>query len=59
MMNDDDPETAMQRFEDLLGRLVSVTTEEVQKAERAAEEIVEEALGPPPSGAPALDDEAD
>lgn len=53
----EDPESAMQRFEDLLGRLVSVSKEDVEKAERAAKELADDLLGPPPSGAPALDDE--
>lgn len=47
----------MERFEDLLGRIVSVTKDDVQKAERKAKELVDDLLGPPPSGAPALDDE--
>lgn len=50
-------ETAMQRFEDLLGHLVSVTKEDVQKAERAAKKLADDLAGPPPSGAPALDEE--
>ncbi len=47
----------MQRFENLLGRLVSVSKEDVEKAERAAKELADDLRGPPPAGAPALDDE--
>ena len=55
--DDEGGESAMQRFEDLLGRLVSVTKEDVEKAERAARELADDLIGPPPAGAPALDDE--
>jgi len=52
-------ETPMQRFEDLLGRIVSVTKEDVKKPEEVAEKVIDEALGPPPAGGPAIPDEDD
>lgn len=61
-MRDDgqhDPDTAMERFDALLGRIVKVSKEDLAKAERAAENIVDEALGPPPARGPALADEED
>lgn len=60
-MNDEqhDPESAMERFHDLLGKLVSVSKEDVAKIERAAEELVQDALGPPPAGSGAIEDEAE
>ncbi len=54
-----DPDTAMERFENLLGRVISAGKKDVEKAERKAEEIVEEAIGPPPAPGPALADEED
>lgn len=52
-----DPDTAMERFENLLGRIVSAGKKDVRKAEERVEEIVDEALGPPPAQGPALADE--
>ena len=54
-----DPEKAMERFDALLGRIVKVSKEDIEKAERAAENIVDEALGPPPARGPALADDED
>lgn len=39
--------------------MFSKTKADVKKVEHAAEEIVEEALGPPPAHGPALADEED
>lgn len=47
----------MERFNDLLGRLVKVSKEDLDEAERAAENIVDEALRPPPAKGPALADD--
>ncbi len=55
----DDPETAMERFEDLGRRLFRVTKDDLKKAEEAAEKVVDEALGPPPARGPALADDED
>ena len=49
----------MQRFEDLAKRLFHVAKEDVEKAERAAEEVVDDALGPPPAQGPAIADEGE
>jgi hypothetical protein len=46
-----------ERFDALLGRIVKVPKEDLEKAERAAENIVDEALGPPPARGPALADD--
>ncbi len=54
-----DPETAMERFENLLGRIVSAGKKDVRKAEERAEEIIDEALAPPPARGPALADDED
>lgn len=60
-MNDEqhDPDTAMERFENLLGRIIATGKRDVRKAEEAAQEIVDESLGPPPAGGPALADNED
>jgi hypothetical protein len=49
----------MERFEDFASELFSKTKDDLKKAEQRAEEIVEEALGPPPQGGPGLADEDD
>jgi len=54
-----DPETAMERMNELLARIVSAGKKDVEKVEHAAEEIVEEALGPPPAKGPALAEDED
>jgi hypothetical protein len=60
-LNDEqhDPDTAMERFDALLGRIVKVSKDDLEKAERKAEEIVDEAIGPPPARGPALADDED
>jgi hypothetical protein len=45
MSSQDDPEGAMERFEDLGRRLFRVTKEDLKKAEEAAEKLVDEAIG--------------
>lgn len=55
----DEHESPMQRFEDLAKRLFHVAKEDVEQAERAAEEVVEDALGPPPAHGPAIADEGE
>jgi hypothetical protein len=52
-----DPEKAMERFEDFARKVFSKTKDDVRKVEERAEEIVDEALGPPPAKGPALADE--
>lgn len=59
MTGEDEGEAAMKRFRELLGHLVSVSKEDVAKIERAAEELVQDALGPPPAGSGAIEDEAE
>jgi hypothetical protein len=57
MTNDDeqhDPESALERMEDLGRRLFRVTKDELAEVEREAEEIVRDALGPPPEGGEAV-----
>ena len=59
-MTDDeqrDPESAMERFEDLGRRIFRVTKDDLKKAEEAAEKVVDDAIGPPPARGPALVDE--
>ncbi|HEV2738098.1 MAG TPA: hypothetical protein VGU66_05915 [Candidatus Elarobacter sp.] len=56
-MPDDAEGSPMERFENLLGRIISAGKKDVRKVEQAAEEIVDEALGPPPAKGPALADE--
>ena len=52
-----DPEAAMERFEDFARKVFSKTKDDLKKAEERAEEIVDEALGPPPAKGHALADE--
>jgi len=54
---DDDPETAMERFEDLGRKLFRVTKDDLKKVEESAQELVDDALGPPPTHRPATADE--
>jgi hypothetical protein len=61
-MTDDqqhDPETAMERFEDFARKVFSKTKDDLKKAEERAEEIVDEAIGPPPAPGPAIAEEED
>ena len=52
-----DPENAMERFEEFGRKIFRVTKDDLKKVEERAEEIVDEALGPPPAKGPALVDE--
>jgi hypothetical protein len=52
-----DPESAMERFEEFGRKIFRVTKDDLKKVEERAEEIVDEALGPPPAKGPALADE--
>jgi hypothetical protein len=54
-----DPETAMGRFEDFGRRIFRVTKDDLKRVEDRAEELVDEALGPPPAKGPALADDED
>jgi len=47
----------MERFEDLTKRLFRVAKDDLKKVEHEAENIVDEALGPPPAQGPAIVDE--
>jgi len=47
----------MERFEDLLGRIVRVGKKDLEKVEREAEGIIEETLGLPPQGGEAIVEE--
>lgn len=49
-----DPETALERMEDFGRRLFRLTKEELAEVEREAEEVVRDALGPPPEGSEAV-----
>jgi hypothetical protein len=52
MVNDD--KTPLEQFESFVSEILTVTKEDIQKAEDAAKEIGRDALGPPPAGAPAI-----
>ena len=58
-MNGDEAESAMERFQDFARKVFSKTKDDLKKAEERAEEIVDEALGPPPAKGPALADDED
>jgi hypothetical protein len=47
----------MQRFEDLAKRIFRVAKDDVEKVEHEAEEIISEAIGPPPATGPAIAEE--
>jgi hypothetical protein len=53
-----DDKTPLEKFESFVSEILTVTKEDIQKAEDAAKEIGRDALGPPPAGAPAIEDEA-
>lgn len=52
-----DPDTAMERLEDFARKVFSKTKDDLKKVEERAEEVVDEALGPPPAKGPALADD--
>lgn len=50
-------EPPLERFESFVAEILSVTKDEMRKAEEAAKEIGRDALGPPPAEAPAIEPE--
>ena len=60
-MSDDklDPDKAMERFEEFARKVFSKTKDDLKKAEERAEEIVDEAIGPPPAPGPAIAEDED
>ena len=58
-MKDDDPESAMERFEKFGRKLFRVTKDDLKRAEEAVEKVVDEAIGPPPAKGPALAEDGD
>ena len=56
-MTDDQNESAMQKFEDFATRLFSIAKEDLEQVEETAKEALEDVLGPPPAGAPAVDED--
>ena len=56
--NDETPHRSpLQRFEDFVSEILTVTKDDIRKAEEAAKEIGRDALGPPPAKAPANEPE--
>jgi hypothetical protein len=53
-----DDKTPLERFETFVSEILTVTKDDIRKAEEAAKEIAQDALGPPPAGALAIDPEA-
>jgi hypothetical protein len=51
----DDSADPLKRFESFVSEILTVTKDDIRKAEEAAKEIGPEALGPPPAGAPAIE----
>ena len=49
-----DDQSPLEKFESFVSEILTVTKEDIQKAEDAAKEIGRDALGPPPAGAPAI-----
>jgi hypothetical protein len=56
-VTDDQNESAMQKFEDFATRLFSIAKEDLEQVEETAKEALEDVLGPPPAGAPAVDED--
>jgi hypothetical protein len=54
-----DDKSPLERFENFVSEILTVTKDDIRKAEEAAKEIGRDALGPPPAGAPAIEDEAE
>lgn len=52
-----DEKTPLERFESFVSEILTVTKDDIRKAEEAAKEIGRDALGPAPSGAPAIEGE--
>jgi len=57
MSSGSDDSTPLQRFEDLAKRIFRVAKDDVEKVEHEAEEIISEAIGPPPATGPAIAEE--
>jgi hypothetical protein len=57
-MKDDDPQAPLEKFKFFVSEILTVTKDDIRKAEEAAKEIGRDALGPPPATAPAIDPEA-
>ncbi len=53
------PDTAMERFEELGRKIFRVTKDDLKKAEEAVEKVVDEAIGPPPVPGPAITGDED
>jgi hypothetical protein len=53
-----DDKSPLERFESFVSEILTVTKDDIRKAEEAAKEIGRDALGPPPATAPAIDPEA-
>jgi len=53
-----DEKTPLERFESYVSEILTVTKDDIRKAEEAAKEISRDALGPPLAGASAIDPEA-
>lgn len=51
-----DDKTPLARFESFVSEILTVTKDDIRKAEEAAHEIGRDALGPPPIEAPAIED---
>jgi exonuclease VII small subunit len=59
MSNDAESDSSMEKFEDVARRLFRVAKDDLEKAEREVEEIIEDALGPPPAQGPAVAEDED
>jgi hypothetical protein len=57
MDNSRDQQGSLDRFKTLVSEILTVTKDDIRKAEEAAKEIGRDALGPPPAGAPAIEGE--
>jgi exonuclease VII small subunit len=58
-MNDDSPESAMERLEEFGRKIFRVAKDDLKKAEEAVEKVVDDAIGPPPAKGPALAEDED
>ncbi len=54
----DDNKTPLEKFEAFVSEILTVTKDDIRKAEEAAKELGRDALGPPPEGAPATEHDA-
>ena len=51
------PKDPLENFKEFVSEILTVSKEDITKAEEAAKEIGRDALGPPPAGAPAIEGE--